>query len=61
MGLPVEHITREVEEKILHMEDDLEEVEEMPEDETENDENMETDISGVTLKVVDSNKEVQSG
>ena len=44
MGLPVERITREVEEEILHMDDEL------AEDVTENDEHMETNLSGITLE-----------
>ena len=58
MGLPVGRIMEEVEHELLHMDDELaDEVDDNMELADEVDDNMENELDGITLEVVDGNKE----
>ena len=58
MGLPVGRIMEEVEHELLHMDDELaDEVDDNMELADEVDDDMENELDGITLEVVDGNKE----
>ena len=58
MGLPVGRIMEEVEHELLHMDDELsDEVDVNMEVEEEADDNMEKELDGIILEVVDGIKE----
>ena len=58
MGLPVARIMEEVEHELRHMDDELsDEVDFNMEVEEEEDDNMENELDGIILEVVDGNKD----
>ena len=61
MGLPLGRIMEEVEHELLHMHELADEVVDNMELADEVDDNMENELDGITLEVVDGNKEVLKG